>query len=168
MSLKSHLKNFSISFLSFGHSPSLLSLPVIQTLTLYALKVTEGVLWVCADLSICLCIHLIVKSERERMGKVGRMKLGSQGLQVSAQGLGCMGMSAFYGPPKPESEMIALIHHAVQCGVTFLDTSDVYGPHTNELLLAKVRLRLRLTRSFDTQTSHNSSCFSFLNFTYTI
>lgn len=102
------------------------------------------------------------------MGKVGRMKLGSQGLQVSAQGLGCMGMSAFYGPPKPESEMIALIHHAVQCGVTFLDTSDVYGPHTNELLLAKVRLRLRLTRSFDTQTSHNSSCFSFLNFTYTI
>ncbi|CAN1249656.1 Probable aldo-keto reductase 2 [Linum perenne] len=59
------------------------------------------------------------------------MKLGSQGLEVSAQGLGCMGMSAFYGPPKPESDMIALIHHAINKGVTFLDTSDIYGPHTN-------------------------------------
>lgn len=65
------------------------------------------------------------------------MKLGSQGLEVSAQGLGCMGMSAFYGPPKPEADMIALIHHAVSSGVTFLDTSDVYGPHTNEILLGK-------------------------------
>ncbi|KAL6660384.1 hypothetical protein ACP70R_001930 [Stipagrostis hirtigluma subsp. patula] len=68
---------------------------------------------------------------------VPRMKLGSQGLEVSAQGLGCMGMSAFYGPPKPEPDMIALIHHAVAAGVTFLDTSDVYGPHTNEILLGK-------------------------------
>ncbi|XP_057466938.1 IN2-2 protein-like [Actinidia eriantha] len=56
------------------------------------------------------------------------MKLGSQGLEVSAQGLGCMGMSAFYGPPKPEEDMIKLIHHAVESGGTFLDTSDVYGP----------------------------------------
>ena len=66
------------------------------------------------------------------------MKLGSQGLEVSAQGLGCMGMSAFYGPPKPELNMVALIHHAVAAGVTFLDTSDVYGPHTNKVLLGKV------------------------------
>ena len=66
------------------------------------------------------------------------MKLGSQGLEVSAQGLGCMGMSAFYGPPKPDKDMIKLIHHAVDSGVTFLDTSDVYGPHTNEILLGKV------------------------------
>ncbi|CAN6275471.1 unnamed protein product [Urochloa humidicola] len=65
------------------------------------------------------------------------MKLGSQGLEVSAQGLGCMGMSAFYGPPKPEPDMIKLIHHAVATGVTFIDTSDVYGPHTNELLIGK-------------------------------
>nr|MCH1921937.1 aldo/keto reductase [Shewanella ferrihydritica] len=65
------------------------------------------------------------------------MKLGSQGLEVSAQGLGCMGMSAFYGPPKPEADMVALIHHAVAAGVTHLDTSDMYGPHTNELLLGK-------------------------------
>jgi aryl-alcohol dehydrogenase-like predicted oxidoreductase len=49
-----------------------------------------------------------------------------------------MGMSAFYGPPKPEPDMIALIHHAVASGVTFLDTSDMYGPHTNEILLGKV------------------------------
>ncbi|KAK2993436.1 hypothetical protein RJ640_002566 [Escallonia rubra] len=55
---------------------------------------------------------------------VRRMKLGSQGLEVSAQGLGCMGMSAAYGLPKPEPDMIKLIHHAINAGVTFLDTSD--------------------------------------------
>ncbi|CAN4120878.1 unnamed protein product [Withania somnifera] len=72
------------------------------------------------------------------MAMVGtRMKLGSVGLEVSAQGLGCMGMSAFYGPPKPEPDMVKLIHYAINCGVTFLDTSDVYGPHTNEILLGK-------------------------------
>ncbi|KAM7502326.1 hypothetical protein LguiB_001230 [Lonicera macranthoides] len=71
------------------------------------------------------------------MATVRRMKLGSQGLEVSAQGLGCMGMSAFYGPAKPDSDMISLIHHAINSGVTFLDTSDVYGPHTNEILLSK-------------------------------
>ncbi|XP_039017788.1 probable aldo-keto reductase 2 isoform X1 [Hibiscus syriacus] len=85
--------------------------------------------------------------------EVGRIKLGSQGLQVSAQGLGCMGMSAFYGPPKPEPEMIALIHHAINSGVTFLDTSDVYGPHTNEILLGKalkdgVRNKVELATKF--------------------
>ncbi|KAH7858335.1 hypothetical protein Vadar_022638 [Vaccinium darrowii] len=71
------------------------------------------------------------------MAKVGRMKLGSQGLVVSAQGLGCMGMSAAYDPPKPAEDMIKLIHHALDSGVTFLDTSDLYGPHTNEILLGK-------------------------------
>ncbi|GER27863.1 NAD(P)-linked oxidoreductase superfamily protein [Striga asiatica] len=68
---------------------------------------------------------------------VPRMKLGSQGLEVSKQGLGCMSMSAFYGQPKPEPDMIHLIHHAINSGVTFLDTSDVYGPHTNEILIGK-------------------------------
>ncbi|KAM0916063.1 hypothetical protein ACQ4PT_010416 [Festuca glaucescens] len=68
---------------------------------------------------------------------VPRLKLGSQGMEVSAQGLGCMGMSAFYGPPKPEPDMVALIHHAVATGVTLLDSSDIYGPHTNEILLGK-------------------------------
>ncbi|MBA0713847.1 hypothetical protein Golax_012851 [Gossypium laxum] len=85
--------------------------------------------------------------------KVGRVKLGSQGLEVSAQGLGCMGMSAFYGPPKPESAMITLIHHAIDSGITLLDTSDVYGPHTNEILLGKalkdgVRERVELATKF--------------------
>ena len=82
-----------------------------------------------------------------------RMKLGSQGLEVSALGLGCMGMSAYYGPPKPEPDMIALIHHAVAAGVTLLDTSDVYGPHTNEILLGKalqggVREKVQLATKF--------------------
>ncbi|KAJ4716552.1 NAD(P)-linked oxidoreductase superfamily protein [Melia azedarach] len=71
------------------------------------------------------------------MATVKRIKLGSQGLEVSAQGLGCMGMSAFYGAPKPEPEMIELIHHAIDSGITFLDTSDIYGPLTNEILLGK-------------------------------
>ncbi|XP_044478018.1 probable aldo-keto reductase 2 [Mangifera indica] len=87
------------------------------------------------------------------MATVKRIKLGSQGLEVSAQGLGCMGMSAFYGPPKPEPEMIALIHHAINSGITFLDTSDVYGPHTNEILLGKalkegMRERVELATKF--------------------
>jgi len=87
------------------------------------------------------------------MGSVRRMKLGSQGLEVSAQGLGCMGMSAFYGPPKPDADMIALIHHAIDAGVTFLDTSDIYGPHTNEILLGKalkggVREKVELATKF--------------------
>ncbi|GFZ10675.1 NAD(P)-linked oxidoreductase superfamily protein [Actinidia rufa] len=71
------------------------------------------------------------------MATVSRILLGSQGMEVSAQGLGCMGMSYMYGPPKPEEDMIKLIHHAVTSGVTFLDTSDVYGPHTNEILIGK-------------------------------
>ncbi|XP_018506178.2 IN2-2 protein-like [Pyrus x bretschneideri] len=70
-------------------------------------------------------------------GVVRRIKLGSQGLEVSAQGLGCMGMSAFYSAPKPNQDMITLIHHAIDAGVTFLDTSDFYGPFTNEILLGK-------------------------------
>ncbi|KAI9119452.1 hypothetical protein K1719_009328 [Acacia pycnantha] len=87
------------------------------------------------------------------MARVARIKLGSQGLEVSAQGLGCMGMSAFYGAPKPEPDMIALIHHTVQSGVTFLDTSDIYGPHTNEILLGKalkggVREKVELATKF--------------------
>ncbi|KAE8725908.1 putative aldo-keto reductase 2 [Hibiscus syriacus] len=52
-------------------------------------------------------------------------------------GLGCMGMSAFYGPPKPEPDMIALILHAINYRVIFLHTSDVYGPHTTEIFVGK-------------------------------
>ncbi|GAB2265024.1 hypothetical protein Dimus_000092 [Dionaea muscipula] len=73
----------------------------------------------------------------DELPSVKKIKLGSQGLEVSAQGLGCMGMSAFYGPAKQEEDMVALIHHAVNSGITLFDTSDSYGPHTNELLLGK-------------------------------
>jgi aryl-alcohol dehydrogenase-like predicted oxidoreductase len=62
--------------------------------------------------------------------------LGSEGLVVSRQGLGCMGMSEFYGQGD-DAESIATIHRALDLGVTFLDTSDVYGPHTNEVLVGK-------------------------------
>jgi aryl-alcohol dehydrogenase-like predicted oxidoreductase len=62
--------------------------------------------------------------------------LGRQGLNVSAQGLGCMGMSEFYGPGD-ESESIATIHRALDLGVTLVDTADIYGPHTNELLVGR-------------------------------
>jgi aryl-alcohol dehydrogenase-like predicted oxidoreductase len=62
--------------------------------------------------------------------------LGTQGLMVSRQGLGCMGMSDFYGPTNDE-ESTATIHRALELGVDFFDTSDMYGPHTNEVLLGK-------------------------------
>jgi aryl-alcohol dehydrogenase-like predicted oxidoreductase len=62
--------------------------------------------------------------------------LGGQGLRVARQGLGCMGMSEFYGPGD-EDESIATIHRALELGVTMLDTADIYGPHTNEELVGR-------------------------------
>jgi aryl-alcohol dehydrogenase-like predicted oxidoreductase len=64
------------------------------------------------------------------------IELGTQGLTVSRQGLGCMGMSDFYGP-RDDDESIATIHRALDLGVTFFDTSDMYGPYTNELLVGQ-------------------------------
>src|SRR5215216_2820859 len=64
-------------------------------------------------------------------------KLGKSGPEVSAIGLGCMGMSFSYGPPKDKQEMIALLRAAVDRGVTFFDTAEVYGPYTNEELVGE-------------------------------
>ena len=65
-----------------------------------------------------------------------QVKLGSQGLVVSAEGLGCMGMSAFYGP-SDEQENLSTLARAIELGVTFFDTAEIYGPFKNEILLAK-------------------------------
>jgi aryl-alcohol dehydrogenase-like predicted oxidoreductase len=70
------------------------------------------------------------------------VKLGSQGLEVSRQGLGCMGMSEFYGAAD-EAEAIATIHRALELGVTLLDTADVYGVGANERLVGKATADLR-------------------------
>jgi len=83
--------------------------------------------------------------------------LGSSNLDVSALGLGCMGMSFSYGPPKDKQEMITLIRGAVERGVTFFDTAEVYGPFTNEHLvgeaLAPFRDRVVIATKFGFDTS---------------
>lgn len=66
-----------------------------------------------------------------------KRRLGNSSLEVSALGLGCMGMSFGYGPPKDKAEMTGLIHAAVERGVTFFDTAEVYGPFTNEELVGE-------------------------------
>lgn len=68
---------------------------------------------------------------------MNKRKLGNSGLEVSAMGLGCMGMSFGYGPASDKAEMISLIHEAIDRGITFFDTAEVYGPYTNEALLGE-------------------------------
>ena len=66
-----------------------------------------------------------------------KRKLGKSNLEVSALGLGCMGMSFSYGPPKDKQEMTSLLRSAVDRGVTFFDTAEVYGPYINEELVGE-------------------------------
>ena len=81
-----------------------------------------------------------------------KRKLGNRGLEVSALGLGCMGMSQSYGVPPDKPAMISLIRTAVERGVTFFDTAEIYGPHTNEELvgeaLAPVRAQVVIATKF--------------------
>src|SRR3954462_5064711 len=81
-----------------------------------------------------------------------KRKLGKSNLEVSALGLGCMGMSWSYGPAKDKAEMVSLIRGAVERGITFFDTAEVYGPLTNEELvgeaLAPVRERVVIATKF--------------------
>src|SRR5580698_7966461 len=81
-----------------------------------------------------------------------KRKLGKSGLEVSAMGLGCMGMSHLYGPPGDRAQMIELIRAAVERGVTLFDTAEAYGPFTNEELvgeaLAPVRERVVIATKF--------------------
>src|SRR5882757_8347001 len=91
---------------------------------------------------------------------IQKRKLGKTNLEVSAIGLGCMGMSFSYGPPKDKQEMSALLHAAVDRGITFFDTAEVYGPFLNEELLgealAPFRKQLVIATKFGFDISPNS------------
>jgi aryl-alcohol dehydrogenase-like predicted oxidoreductase len=84
-------------------------------------------------------------------------KLGKSGLEVSAIGLGCMGMSFSYGPPKDKQEMISLLRTAVEHGVTFFDTAEVYGPFINEELVGEALEPLRKQVVIATKFGFNTS-----------
>jgi aryl-alcohol dehydrogenase-like predicted oxidoreductase len=96
-------------------------------------------------------------TNRRKETTMQKRTLGKSGLEVSALGLGCMGMSFSYGPPKDKQEMIALIRTAVERGITFFDTAEVYGPFTNEELvgeaLAPLRDRVVIATKFGFDTS---------------
>ena len=89
-----------------------------------------------------------------------KRKLGKSGLEVSALGLGCMGMSFSYGPPKDKQEMTSLLRAAVESGITFFDTAEVYGPFSNEELvgeaLAPFRGRVAISTKFGFDLSPDS------------
>lgn len=72
-----------------------------------------------------------------------KRRLGDSGMEVSALGLGCMGMSMAYGPPADKNDMVKLIAKAVESGITLFDTAEIYGPYTNEELLGEALARFR-------------------------
>ncbi|CAN6575488.1 unnamed protein product [Malus baccata var. baccata] len=78
----------------------------------------------------------------EKQVQVPRVKLGSQGLEVSKLGFGCMGLTGGYNSPVADEDGIAIIKHAFSKGITFFDTADVYGPHTNEVLVGEALKQL--------------------------
>nr|AVY91681.1 aldo/keto reductase [Saccharum hybrid cultivar SP80-3280] len=80
--------------------------------------------------------------EQAALPQVPRVKLGTQGLEVSKLGFGCMGLTGSYNAPLGEEAVAAVVAHAFRRGVTFFDTSDAYGPHTNETLLGKALKQL--------------------------
>lgn len=84
-------------------------------------------------------LFVILKNQKQTTMNttIKKSKLGRSNLEVSALGLGCMGMSFSYGAPKDKKEMIALLHSAVERGITFFDTAEVYGPFVNEELLGE-------------------------------
>src|SRR4051794_23449653 len=89
-----------------------------------------------------------------------RRRLGDQGLEVSEQGLGCMGMSEFYGSAD-EGEAIATIHRALELGIDLLDTADMYGPFTNERLVGRAiadrRERVTVATKFGNERREDGS-----------
>ncbi|MGW8317290.1 MAG: aldo/keto reductase [Bacteroidales bacterium] len=92
-----------------------------------------------------------------------KRKLGNSGLEVSALGLGCMGMSFGYGPPADKKDMIALIRSAVEKGVTFFDTAEVYGPFTNEELVGEALEPFRGEVVIATKFGFDTDAFPGLN-----
>ena len=95
-----------------------------------------------------------------------RRKLGKSNLEVSALGLGCMGMSFSYGPPKDKQEMTSLLHAAVERGITFFDTAEVYDPFLNEELvgeaLAPIRGKVVIATKFGFDLCNKSSQSRFI------
>src|SRR5260221_4968221 len=81
-------------------------------------------------------LHAFYSSTGKEAAMLAKRKLGTQGLQVSGIGLGCMGMTYAYGTPD-DQESIATIHRAIELGCTFLDTAEVYGPFVNEELVGR-------------------------------
>ncbi|KAE8729129.1 putative aldo-keto reductase 3 [Hibiscus syriacus] len=81
-------------------------------------------------------------AEQQRTVEIPRVKLGAQGLEVWKLDFGCLGLTGGYNDPVPEEVGISIIKHAFNRGITFFDTSDIYGPKINEILIGKALKQL--------------------------